>query len=360
MRNIKFSTNINAAFAAALKQRVNLYFSERSLSRNANSEMVLKTISAFAIYLIPYFLMIIAGIDNIILLFLLWILMGFGKAFIGTSVMHDTIHGSYTKNKPVKQLLTFSTWLLGIEASLWNIQHNVLHHTFTNIEGADEDIDSRFILRFSPNQPRRWFHRYQHIYALFIYSIMTLFWFIAKDFIKAVSYQKKGLLRNQSFAFFITTMVAKKLLYLVIFIFIPVILLPIATYWVLLMFIVMHLTAGILLSMIFQPAHVMESSSFFVAGKDKLIKENWLVHQLRTTTNFGMNSKILYWFSGGLNFQIEHHLFPNICHVHYKKISKIVKATALEYGLPYHIQPTFGLAICNHIKMLRALGTGRI
>lgn len=322
--------------------------------------MVLKTISAFALYLLPFIAMLVLQIESIPLLFLLWIAMGFGAAFIGTSVMHDAIHESYTRKKNWKKILPSCTWLLGIDPTIWKTQHNVLHHSFTNIEGADDDIEHHHVLRFSPHQPLRWFHRYQHIYALFFYAISTLLWVIRKDFKKALSYRKMGLI-HKPVTRHMLEIVVRKLAYFGIFLALPMIILPVSAWWVPLFFITMHLTAGTILSLIFQPAHVMEASDFIESGEEfNRIEENRLVHQLRTTTNFGMKSRLLTWFTGGLNFQIEHHLFPNICHVHYRKISEIVRETALEFGIPYHTQPSFAVAVHSHLKMLRALGTGRL
>lgn len=323
--------------------------------------MVWKTIAALSIYLLPFVFMLVFQVENLPLLIILWITMGAGMAFIGTSVMHDAIHGSYTRKKYWKSILAASTWIVGIDPTIWRTQHNVLHHSFTNIEGADEDIQPRYVLRFSPHQPLKWFHRYQHIYAFFFYGISTLLWVTIKDFAKANQYRKMGILTKPSFPLYILEIFLRKASYLALFLALPIIVLPVSAGWVVAMFILMHITAGILLGMIFQPAHIMEVSDFIDEREEwNQIDENRLVHQLRTTTNFGMKNRLLTWFSGGLNHQIEHHLFPNICHVHYPGISRIVRETAAEYHIPYHTQPSLRLAVYHHLKMLRALGTGRI
>ena len=359
LRNYKFSSDIHSDFVTSLKQRVHRHFSENQIGKNANTEMIMKTVSALSLYLVPYLFMIIARPSNVPLLIFCWVLMGCGIAFIGTSVMHDSLHGSYSKKKHVNTILGFSTWILGVDATIWKLQHNVLHHTYTNIEEADDDIDPRYVMRFSPNQPLRWFHRYQHIYAMFFYANATTMWITVKDYAKAFNYHKRGLLKiDTSFPIYILKMFIRKMSYFFIFLVIPIYVLPISAGLVITLFILQHLAAGTMLSMIFQPAHVIETSDFFLQ-EDEVIDENWYVHQLKTTTNFGMNSRLLFWFSGGLNHQVEHHLFPNICHVHYRKIAKIVKATAAEYDLPYHHQKTIGRAVYNHFKMLRELGKGQ-
>lgn len=343
-------------FTTTLKQRVSQLFTEQDMKRSANYEMVLKTITALSIYLLPYLYMMIAAPASYPLLAALWIIMGFGMAFIGTSVMHDSLHGSYSNKRSINYLLGVSAWLVGVDPTVWKLQHNVLHHSYPNVEHMDDDINPRYVLRLSPNQPRRWFHRFQHIYAIFLYSISTLIWVTAKDFVKIFRYNSQGLLKkDRPFIYLFIEVFLRKASYLFVFLYVPIVLLPFSTGMVILLFVFMHLTAGICLSLIFQPAHVIHTSEFIdpdVATEER----NWYVHQLHTTSNFGINSRLVFWFSGGLNHQIEHHLFPNICHIHYRKISKIVRETALEYELPYHTQKTFGHAIYHHFKMLKDLG----
>ncbi len=313
---------------------------------------------AILLYLGPYFAMLVWVPNNVALLFGMWTIMGFAKAFIGTSVMHDSLHGSYSKNKKINSLIGISAWLLGVDSTVWKLQHNVLHHSYTNIDDADDDIAPRYVLRFSPNQPLRWFHKFQHVYALFFYFTSTLLWITLKDFVKASQYHKRGLRKKgSSLTLFLVSIFLKKASYLFLFLIVPIYVLPVSSGLVVLMFITMHLVASIMLSMIFQPAHVISTSEFYSADEEK-INENWLVHQLRTTSNFGMNSRLLTWFSGGLNYQIEHHLFPHICHIHYRKISKIVQNLTVEYNLPYHSQKTLGKAVSNHFRMLKLLGRG--
>ena len=321
--------------------------------------MVLKTISAILIYVVPYFALLLSGINSTPILFLLWAVMGFGKAFIGTAVMHDSLHGSYSNNQSINRIIGLSTWLIGADPTNWKIQHNVLHHTYTNIEHADEDIEPRSIFRFSPHQPKIPIQKFQHYYAFFFYGLSTLIWITVKDFIKAYKYKKEKLLKpGLTFRLHIAQIIIRKTFYFSLFLVIPALVLSIPFWLLILMFLTMHFIAGFILTFTFQCAHLLENLEFTdIEGKE--INEHRLVHQLKTTSNFGVNSRLLFWFTGGLNHQIEHHLFPNICHIHYRKISTIVQATAEEYDLPYHTQPSLTSAIYNHLKMLKVLGSGR-
>ncbi len=347
-------------FTVALKQRVSQLFSEQNIKRGANHQMVIKTIVALSTYLLPFLFMMVFIPTSYSLLMGLWALMGIGMGLIGTSVMHDSLHGSYSNKKSVNYLLGLSTWVIGVDPTIWKIQHNVLHHSYTNVEHMDDDINPRYVLRLSPNQPLRWFHRFQHIYAVLLYSISTLIWVTAKDFTKTYRYYQQGLFKKgKKLGLSLLEVFIRKASYFFIFLYLPIILLPFSVGSIVLLFVIMHLTAGLLLSLIFQPAHVINTSDFIDPDKDEL-NRNWYVHQLLTTSNYGIDSKFVFWFSGGLNHQIEHHLFPNICHIHYRKIAKIVKATAEEYEIPYHTQKTFAQAVYGHFKMLKTLGNARL
>jgi linoleoyl-CoA desaturase len=354
----RFNPNNGAEFYKVLKSRVDDYFSSKKISKHANAKMVIKTISMFALYITPYVVLMTTNPSGWFFYFL-WLMMGIGMAGVGLSVMHDANHEAYSTNKAVNKWLGYSINMLGGHSTNWKIQHNVLHHTYTNIDGLDEDINPGSIMRFSPNQKRLKFHRFQHLYSWFFYSIMTLAWTATKDFKQILRYNQKGLVKAQRTTLTkeLAVIIFSKLAYYFIFIALPIIFLSAPWWMIVLGAILKHLTTGLILGCIFQPAHVMETSEYPVPDEKHMLEHNWAVHQLYNTTNFAPNNKLLSWYVGGLNFQVEHHLFPNICHVHYKELSKIVEQTAKEYDLPYYVEPTFTSAIVNHAKMLKKLGT---
>jgi linoleoyl-CoA desaturase len=216
-------------------------------------------------------------------------------------------------------------------------------------------------MRFSPHQDHKPIHKLQIVYAPFFYGIMTLYWVLGKDFAGAVRYHKKDLLKGEgrSFGGAMAEITAHKVWYLVLTLFLPMIVLPLTWWQTLLGFLLMHFICGLFLALIFQPAHVIEETEFPEADQKGSMENSWAIHQLRTTANFANGSRAFSWFIGGLNYQIEHHLFPNICHVHYRKISKIVKETAQEFGLPYHQHKTFLGAVKSHFTLLYQLGIGK-
>jgi len=356
MIRYKFSKNINVEFATALKNRVNAHFKDNDLSRKANASMIRKTFLATGIYFALYFIILFSGITSVPLMFGFWILLGAAQAFIGMAVMHDVLHGSFSNNKTTNALMQIPVIAIGVESSLWQLQHNVLHHTYTNIEHADEDIAPRYVLRMTENQPRRWFHRYQHYYVTFFYSLIVILWMTIKDFIKLRTYKKTGLITSNKEALgTLFQIIIRRSLFYGVFLVIPLYALNFSPLLIVLMFVTMLAVSGLILSIVFQAAHIVPDC-VTLQQDDKLINENWHVHQLMTTSNYATDNKLMTYFFGSLNFQVEHHLFPNICHVHYPALSKIVKATAAEFNIPYNCQKTFSGAVKSHYKHLKELG----
>lgn len=357
IKTVKFAKDHNEAFYKELRKRVNGYFKEKNISRYANANMVLKTVFMVSLYIVPFVLMLTI-VTNPWISLLMWLLMGFGMAGVGLSIMHDANHGAYSKREWINKTFGFFINFVGGSDINWKIQHNVLHHTYTNVDGMDEDINAGAILRFSPHQKRLKAHRFQQYYAWFFYALMTVSWFLVKDYKQIVRYKNMGLISTQgtSFKRAMTVIILSKILYGGIFFVLPFFVAPVAWYIVAIGILIMQFTTGLILAAIFQPAHVVPTSDFPKPDESGNIQADWAVNQLYNTANFAPGARLFSWYVGGLNFQVEHHLFPNICHVHYRKISKIVKETAIEYNLPYYSYKTFYRALSEHTKMLTNLG----
>jgi linoleoyl-CoA desaturase len=325
----------------------------KGIAKHGNTEMLVKTLFMFSLYFIPYACIVFAGISNGGLLLLLTVIMS-----IGLSVMHDANHGAYSNKKWVNTLMGYSLNLVGANAFNWKMQHNVLHHSFTNVHEEDEDISPRGVLRLTPHSAWKRIHRYQFIYAWFLYGLMTLVWLGIKDFVRIIRYHKNGLAKknNANILKEWIILIGSKLIYIGYIFFVPLFFTTLPWWLIIVGIVVMHYIAGFILAIIFQPAHVIEGTEFPLPDEHNTLENNWAVHQLHTTTNFGNKSRWFSWYVGGLNYQIEHHLFPNICHVHYRKIAGIVKETALEFGLPYKSASTFAAALLSHARLLKQLG----
>jgi|TARA_R110002012_G_scaffold322095_1_gene555303 linoleoyl-CoA desaturase len=354
---VKFSRIDSAKFFRTLNKRVNSYFKENDIARTGNWKLHLKTVVMFSLYLSPYFLLLTLNLPTWAQI-LLTIVMGVGMAGVGMNVMHDANHGSYSSKKWINKILGGSIYILAGNVYNWQVQHNVLHHTYTNIHGHDEDLDAGRIIRFSEHGKWYRFHKFQHYYSIFLYGLLTFNWMLTSDFKQTKRYLKKKLAYGKmpKPAIQWTTLLITKAIYVTVWIVLPILFFNIAWWKILIGFFLMHYIAGLILSVVFQLAHVVGDTQMPLPDNTGNMKNTWAIHQLFTTVNFSTKNKLMNWFTGGLNHQVEHHIFPNISHVHYTKISEIVRNTALEFNLPYHEYETTRSAIVAHFKHLKQMG----
>lgn len=354
--HLKFNRKSPSGFYAEVKREVENYFTANDISRNANTSMVLKTV-LFLGGLPVLYCLIVFGQFSLGVTFGLTILIGMCQAFIGFNVAHDAIHGSYSSNRTVNKLLSYSFNIMGANAYVWKITHNVVHHTYTNIPGHDEDLDvAPGLLRLSRLEERKPIMKYQHLYAFLLYGLASLSWVFRKDYVKFFQ-AKIGHTdntdhpRKEYYKLFFF-----KALYYTLFIVVPLIVMEITWWQFVIGFIAMHLAEGLVLGLVFQLAHAVEETDFPEPDQKGSMEESWAVHQMHTTANFSRKSKVAAFFCGGLNFQIEHHLFANICHIHYPAISTIVERVARKHGVPYHENVTFYDALSSHYRILKKMG----
>jgi linoleoyl-CoA desaturase len=339
-----------------MKTRVADYFATHEISPKANVAMVAKTGILLVLAFGPYGLILSNHFGPWTSL-LLAIAMGIGIAGIGFGIAHDALHGAYTSSPRLNDLLGLSLDAVGASSYLWKITHNVAHHTYTNIHGVDEDLAVSPLLRLSPNAKRMWFHRLQHVYAFPLYACTTLFWVFIKDY-KLLLQRDLGPYRDkQHDRAQVGVLVTAKLCYYGYALVLPLLIVHFPWWQVLLGFLAMHLTAGLILGMVFQLAHIVEGTDHPVPDDAGRMATDWWLHEMNTTANFARGNRVLSWYVGGLNHQVEHHLFPKVCSVHYPAISGIVREVAQAYGLPYHDQASLRSAIVSHYRMLRHLGS---
>jgi linoleoyl-CoA desaturase len=352
---IRFRQRGVELFIPEVKQRVAEYFAQTGRSTKADARMVLKTVLILTVTFGSYALIMSNAFGAWTMLGLA-VLMGVGMAGIGFSIAHDALHGAYSSSPRVNRALGFTFDLLGANGYMWKITHNVIHHTYTNIHGVDEDLTVSPLLRLSPGARRYWFHRFQHIYGFAAYSLATLNWIFAKDY---QQFLKKDLGPYQDRKHpprEVATLVVMKLVCYTYMLVIPLLVLDLAWWQVLIGFTAAHLTAGTILGIIFQLAHVVEETDFPEPDEQGSVHNAWLIHEMETTSNFAPGNRLLSWYVGGLNYQVEHHLFPQVCSIHYPAIAPIVRATAEEHGIAYHSAPTLRAALRSHYRMLKRLG----
>jgi len=346
---IRFNNKKYGDFVKDLKESVNQYFETNRVSKHADYRMVLKTICMLSLYIIPYFLIMFGHFSEGIMLCLA-VVMGTGLSGIGFSIAHDALHSAYSSNEKVNKFLGMTMNLVGANDYMWKIKHNIKHHTFTNIYEKDEDLSVVKFLRLSPNAPHRGIHRLQHIVAFLAYSLLSLSWVFYTDYNKIFRYKDNAHPRKEMIKLF-----AFKLFYYGYILVLPLCLLPIPWWHVLIGFVAMHLVGGFIITIVFQLAHVVEDTDH-PEPEEGLVDNAWIVHQMETTANFAVRNPVITWFVGGLNFQVEHHLFPQICSIHYPEISQIVERVAKKYDITYYNHHSFWSAVSSHYKTLKKFG----
>jgi linoleoyl-CoA desaturase len=351
-----FAKQDSLKFFRTLNTRVNDYFKENNISKTGNWTLYFKTFILFAMFTVPYFINVLNPSLHFGWFILLSVVIGLGMAGIGMNVMHDGNHGSYSNVNWINKFMGGTIYILAGNVYCWQVQHNVLHHTYTNIPGHDEDLDAGRIIRFSQESKWERFHQFQHYYSVFLYGLLTANWCLTTDFTQMMRYMKRKLSYGEpkTATQLWSSLIISKIIYFSVWIIIPMFYI---SWWkVLLGFLAMHYVAGLILSIVFQLAHITHETTNPHPNDLGEMDNTWAIHQLFTTVNFAPKNWIVNWYTGGLNHQIEHHLFPHISHVHYGKIARIVKQTAAECNLPYHEYQTMRSAVIAHFKHLKELG----
>lgn len=345
---------VSHGFHSELKKKISEYFVTTNQKPTGNFHLYLKAALLVTGYIVLFTHLVFFS-SLVWLAIVECVLLGMATAFIGFNIMHDGAHGSFSNSPIINRLAAFSLNVLGGNHFMWNVKHNIIHHAYTNVDGVDDDIDAGIFLRMASTQPRMKFHKWQHVYFWILYCVLYIYWIFVSDYRKyfsqkigAMPLKKMSVRDHLTFWFY-------KLLHLALFI-----ALPIYTWgagaWAI-GFVIFSTVAGFILSIVFQLAHTVEHTHFPLPDETTgRMADEWAIHQVKTTANFATNNRFVSWFVGGLNFQVEHHLFPKISHVHYPRINKIVKETCKKFGVQYIEYPSVGKAIQSHINYLKEMG----
>ncbi len=355
-RKVVFANVPSSDFTCEVKAGVAAYFRDSAIPDKANRTMIAKTLILAVMTFGSYGLLLSNQFQPAAML-ILAVIMGIGFAGLGFAI-HDAIHGAFSANPRINRFLGITYDIMGASRYLWKITHNGIHHTFTNVMDMDEDI--RVIdpmVRLSPGSPRLWHHRFQHIYAWFLYTLATINWIFVKDYRYMFLHDLGPYHNPRRPTGVILEMFAFKMINLTWTLVIPLRVIDLPWQQILLGYLIMNMVAGFILGVVFQMAHVVELVEFVQADRNSRVEDEWFLHQMRTTANFATGNRLLTLYVGGLNHQIEHHLFPKVCSIHYPAIRKIVEASAHRHGVPYHCFPTFSAALASHYRLLKHLGS---
>ena len=352
MEKIRFQPELQNGFYNTLKQRVRSYFSDNHISRFANRQAIVKAIIFFSCYLAAYFTIIQVSL-SLWAFFLSWFLMGVSVMFTAMSVVHDAAHGAFSSSKWVNRFLLYFANLAGGDGYMYKYKHTISHHPYTNIPGIDIDLEQSNIVRVTPFTKSKAKHRHQSGYMKILYPFYVFYWVLLRDF-KYYRLEQIGPVKAHHAAIHWTILFISKIFYLFYMLVIPGLLLPNPFWQIGCGFMLAQIGAGVVAMFALLSNHVVEDSLFVIPDEQGFINCSWGEHQLRTTDDFSPDSPVISFFFSGLNHHVAHHLFPNYCHVHYPAITKIVRATASEFGLRYRYNSITG-GLISHFKLLKKL-----
>ncbi len=354
IRDPKISFKQPAPFRRALNKRIQEYFKTEGKSRRDVPQMYLKTFMIM-LWLWSSYALLVFGPGGTLLTIAMVISLGMATAGVGFSIMHDGNHKGYSQNRVVNALGAYTLDMLGASSYVWSHKHNKIHHSHTNIDGVDTDIDLGFLGRMTPEQPRMAMHRFQHIYLWFLYSFLSVKWVYFDDFKDVIRGRVGQVTMPRPKGKNLLVFLGGKALHVTIALVIPMMFHD----WTLVLGLYMAILAvqGVVMATVFQLAHCVEGvSTANVEEQETYIDKEWAVWQIETTADFAPNNWFVTWYVGGLNYQVVHHLYPSICHIHYPALSKILAEVCEEHGVKYQIHPTFTAALFSHVRWLRRMG----
>lgn len=356
VRSVPFTKQYG--FRRTVVQRVEAFLKENGLRTRDLPEMYVKSAICLGWWAISYGLMLYSGLAewSFVVTIIMALSFGLATGSIGFNIMHDANHNGYSDRPWVNRLLGLTVELVGLSNFIWRQQHNIWHHTYTNIAGLDEGLEMDGWVRNSPRDIWKPIHRFQHWYAPIVYALAGVGLLLGRNFQvyftgkSGDTFRYPPMTRNDKIVFWIG-----RVINLMVYLVLPALVFGVGG--ALLIFAFTSIVTGFVMATILQMAHVMADVDFPEPSGDPLKIENeWAIHEVQTTSNFAPNNRILNWYVGGLNYQIEHHLFPHMCHLVYPKIAPIVRATCEEFGLTYQSYPTFRAALKNHWQSLREFG----
>lgn len=343
------------AFQLALRQRVEAYFRLPGRRPRDCPVMYAKSAVLLGAFAASYGLLVFAA-ETWWHGLLLAVVLGLTGAAIGFNVEHDGSHQAYSDRVWINRLAAMTLELLGGSSYLWRWKHGLFHHTYVNIAGHDPDIALGILARLSPHQRRRQHHRWQHVYLWAFYGLLPIKWQLIGDFRALITRRIGGQPVPRPRGGELLVFVAGKVVFFTGAFLVPLALHP--AWAVLAGYAIATFVAGITLSVVFQMAHCVEEAEFPVpAEPGGRVARAWAVHQVETTVDFARRSRVAAWLLGGLNFQIEHHLFPRICHVNYPAIATLVEQTCREFGIRYTAHRSFRAGLASHFRWLRRMAT---
>jgi linoleoyl-CoA desaturase len=342
-----------ATFPKVLRRRLDRFFADTQLSPKANPLMWVKIATGAAV-LFGSWIAIYAFHPASWKFAALYLLGGLAQTFLLLNIAHDSNHNAISSSPRVNKALNYAFDLCGINSYMWRILHHRGHHSCINLHGEDDALTGRGIFRFTPHEPRAPWHRFQHIYGLLFYALFSLDYVFVRDFEAFFFPTHDYLTRTRHAPREIVILFASKAFYLTYMLVLPIFFLHLPVLLVLGAFLLVHIVVGLSVSLVFQTTHTIDTT-YFPSERGEF--DNGVYHIFATTADYATDNPVVGWLAGGLNHHIAHHLCPFVCHTHYASLTRIVKETAAEFGVPYRQHPTMSRAIKHHLILLKQLGT---
>jgi linoleoyl-CoA desaturase len=342
-----------SSFPKVLRRRLDRFFAEGKISPKANPMMWIKIVTGMTV-LLGSWVAIYALRPGSWKFMVLYVLGGLAQTFLLLNIAHDSNHNAISSTPSVNKTLNYVFDVCGISSYMWRILHHRGHHSCVNVQDEDDALTGRGLFRFTPHDTRETWHRFQHIYALVLYAVFSLDYVFVRDF-EAFFFPKRDYLKStkhpvREYAI----LFAGKAFYVTYMLVLPVVLLGKSLWLVAGAFLLVHLIIGLSVALVFQTTHTIDTT-YFPATRNEF--DNAVYHIFATTADYATDNPVVGWLTGGLNHHIAHHLCPFVCHTHYASLTRIVKETAAEFGIPYRQHPTMSRAIVHHLILLKQLGT---
>jgi linoleoyl-CoA desaturase len=342
-----------SSFPKVLRRRLDSFFAEQNVSPKADRTMWGKIALSLAV-LVGTWIALYALRPASWRFVALYLLGGLAQTFLLLNIAHDSNHNAISSRPLVNKTLNYVFDLCGISSYMWRILHHRGHHSCINLHGEDDALSGRGLLRFTPYEPRTPLHRFQHIYALLLYAFFSLDYVFVRDF-QHFFFPNHGYLKRTRHPLReYVILFAGKGFYLTYMLVLPVIVLGKSPLLVAEAFLLVHLIVGLSVTLVFQTTHTIDTT-YFPADRSEF--DNGVYHVFATTADYATENPLVGWLVGGLNHHIVHHLCPFVCHTHYAPLTRIVKETAEEFGVPYRQHPTMTRAIWHHLILLKQLGS---
>lgn len=344
------NTTSSDLFMEELTKRVNKYFSEKHITRFADIEMKLKIIIYLFLQVLLYICML--NSSDTFSFIILYLLTGLVTILSAINIAHDAAHHVIFANHKYNNILYWVTFQLsGYNPDVWKFNHVSGHHTNPNIQEKDPHFPETPFFRFADWQQWKPYHKYQHLYAVILYSIHSVvYFFVEEPRIFSGSHPHIKLSKTD-----LVKGLTGKMFYLTLFIIFPWVFTGFPILLILLVFLGKHVIISVIMTLVLGINHFTKTTKIF--SKEDKSEKRWSSLQLESTIDFATEKRWVYWLVGGFNAHALHHLFPGICHVHYRRLVPIFRQTIKKYNIPYQ-EESFFRVLKMHFEYLKYMGQG--